>query len=206
MTKAHNLARQQGATLNDLFLAAMSKSIAELYKTSKVNIPCTVDLRKYANDKTGIANMTGSYNFNIKIKENYDFKMVLEKTSKIMKKLKRSKNDIAGPYLLVKKYNSTSLDKFLKLYGGMNTSAFTDYTNLGVIDSKKLTFNGVSLKNAIGFSGLSKAPNFQVAISTFDGETSIVSLFRCGKNEKDKVEMLLDKMLNVINDFANKIA
>lgn len=54
-----------------------------------------------------------------------------------MQKQKRTKNDIAGPLLLVSKYEKSSLEQFLNLYGGMETSASADYTNLGILDDKK---------------------------------------------------------------------
>lgn len=48
----------------------MNREFSQLTKelTRTVNIPCTVDLRKYAEGKAGIANLTGTYNFNIKEK------------------------------------------------------------------------------------------------------------------------------------------
>ena len=74
-----------------------------------------------------------------------------------MQKQKQTKNDIAGPMLLVKKYQNSSLRDFLKLYGGLDTGAFTDYTNLGVLDDERLRFSGATVKNAIGYSGVNKA-------------------------------------------------
>ncbi|MDE6656777.1 MAG: hypothetical protein K2J85_07285, partial [Anaeroplasmataceae bacterium] len=66
MSKVHAKAKKQGATLNDVFLTAYARSIRKLYSKTKINIPCTVDLRKYAKEQTGIANLTGTYNLNVK--------------------------------------------------------------------------------------------------------------------------------------------
>lgn len=198
MSKVHSLAKKQGATLNDVFLTAYARTLGKLYGLKKINIPCTVDLRKYAKGKTGIANLTGTYNFNIKIKDGKSFGKMLTDASSIMQKQKKTKNDIAGPMLLVSKYEKSTLEEFLKLYGGMDTSAFTDYTNLGVLDDKKLVFNGTTLKNAIGYSGLNKAPCFQIAVSTFKGETTITSLIRCSKEEKEKIDLIFDTFVKEI--------
>ncbi|MGN0695668.1 MAG: hypothetical protein ACI4J5_02760, partial [Oscillospiraceae bacterium] len=140
MSRVHSLAKKQGATLNDVFLTAYARTLGKLYGLDKINIPCTVDLRKYAKDKTGIANLTGTYNLNIRLRDGASFGETLSDASALMQKQKRTKNDIAGPMLLVSKYERSTLDQFMKLYGGMETSAFADYTNLGVIDDKKLMF------------------------------------------------------------------
>lgn len=201
MSEVHSLAKKQGATLNDVFLTAYARALGALYSLTKLNIPCTVDLRKYAKRDTGIGNLTGSYNFNIKLKDSEKFTETLAKTSAVMQKQKKTKNDIAGPMLLVSKYEKSSLEDFLKLYGGMNTSSFTDYTNLGVLDDKRLIFNGAVIKNAIGYSGLNKAPCFQIAISSFRGETTVASLVRCSKAEKEKADLIMDAIVREIESF-----
>lgn len=109
----------------------------------------------------------------------------LADASVVIQKQKKTKNDIAGPMLLVLKYEKSTLKEFLKLYGGMETSASSDYTNLGVLDNKKLVFDGANVKYAVGYSGLNKAPCFQIAVSSFKGETTISTLVKCGKEKKE---------------------
>ena len=79
----------------------------------------------------------------------------------------------------------------------MDTSAFTDYTNLGVLDDKRLSFQGTTVKNAVGYSGLNKAPCFQIAVS---------SLFRCGENEKEKADQLMEAIVSELQTFAQQTA
>lgn len=203
MSKVHALAKKQGATLNDVFLTAYARTLGNRYGLKKINIPCTVDLRKYTKGKTGIANLTGTYNLNIKIKDGAGFGETLTDASAAMQKQKKTQNDIAGPMLLVSKYEKSTLEKFLRLYGGMETSASADYTNLGILDDKKLVFDGASVKNAIGYSGLNKAPSFQVAVSSFGGETTMTSLVRCAKGEKEKIDLLFDTMVEEIESFSH---
>lgn len=203
MTVVHKAAKEQGATLNDVFLTAYVRAISRLYNRKKINIPCTVDLRKYAKECTGIANLTGTYALNVKINLNKSFSETLIGVSKKMRKQKQTKNDIAGPMLLVSKYEKSTLEKFLKMYGGMNTSPFTDYTNLGVLDENRLVFNGVRVRNAVGYGGLNNAPYFSVAISSFKGESTISSMFQCGEGEKVKVERLLDAFVEEIAAAKN---
>ena len=83
----------------------------------------------------------------------------------------------------------------------MDTSAFTDYTNLGVLDEKYLHFDGAPIKNAIGYSGLNKAPCFQIAISSFRGVTTIATLVRCSKEGKKKADLLMDTIILEIESF-----
>lgn len=202
MSKVHRSAKNQGATLNDVFLTAYARALGRIYGLKKIHIPCTVDLRKYAKSKTGIANLTGSYNLNLRLEDNATFSAALNDTSTLMQKQKQTKNDIAGPMLLVSKYEKSTLEQFLKLYGGMNTSASADYTNLGVLDEKKLVFDGAKVTNAVGYSGLNKAPSFQIAVSSFRGETTVTSLVRCSETEKQKADRILDALVAEIKSFV----
>lgn len=199
MSNVHASAKKQGATLNDVFLTAYARALSKMLRISKVNIPCTVDLRKYAKDKTGIANLTGTYNLNTKIKPGESFDDTLSRVSEKMQKQKKTYNDIVGPMLLVSKYEKSTLEKFLKLYGNMDTSAFTDYTNLGILDDKRLVFDGVSVKNAVGYSGLNKAPCFQIAVSSFKGETTISCLFQCSEIAKMNADRLMEYVVYEIH-------
>ncbi|MDE6586419.1 MAG: hypothetical protein K2K80_07055 [Clostridia bacterium] len=203
MAKVHAAAKKQGATLNDVFLTAYGRAIGKLYSKNKINIPCTVDLRKYAGGETGIANLTGTYNLNVKLSESKTFAESLTIVTRAMNKQKKSKNDIAGPMLLVSKYEKSPLEKFLKLYGGMNTSAYTDYTNLGKLEESKLKFDGTTVINAVGYSGLNKAPCFQIAVSSFKGETTVSSMFICGESERKKANLLMNAIVEEIKLFAN---
>ena len=63
-------------------------------------------------------------------------------------------------------------------------------------------FDGAPLKNAVGYSGLNKAPCFQIAVSSFKGETTISSLVRCGDEEKKKADMILDAIVGEIEFFS----
>ena len=202
MSRVHDAAKKQGATLNDVFLTAYARALGELYRLKKIHIPCTVDLRKYAKTKTGIANLTGTYNLNLKMKDGAAFGETLADASALMQKQKKTKNDLAGPMLLVSKYEKSTLEQFLKLYGGMDTSASADYTNLGVLDDGKLAFDGTRLINAVGYSGLNKAPSFQIAVSSFRGETTLTSLVRCSQEEKKKADLIFDTMVREIESFS----
>ncbi len=202
MAKVYAAAKKQGATLNDVFLTAYGRAIGKLYAKNKINIPCTVDLRKYADGETGIANLTGTYNLNVKIYESKTFAESLTAVNRAMNKQKQTKNDIAGPALLVSKYEKSPLNKFLSFYGGMNTGAYTDYTNLGKLDESKLKFDGTTVINAIGYSGLNKAPYFQIAVSSFKGETTVSSMFICGESERKKANLLMNAIVDEIQSFT----
>ncbi len=203
MTKVHAAAKKQGATLNDVFLTAYGRAIGKLYSKKKINIPCMVNLRKYASGETGIANLGGTYNLNVKLSQSKTFAESLTVVNRAMNKQKKSKNDIAGPMLLVSKYEKSPLEKFLKLYGGMNTSAYTDYTNLGKLEESKLKFDGTTVINAVGYSGLNKAPCFQIAVSSLKGETTVSSMFVCGESERKKADLLMNAIVEEIKSFAN---
>lgn len=203
MQSVHAAAKRRGATLNDVFLTAYARAAAALCGRERINIPCTVDLRKYAAREAGIANLTGTYALNVKIREKDGFLQTLDAVSKKMRAQKGTKNDIAGPMLLVSKYESLTLERFTGLYGGMNTGALTDYTNLGILDENKLFFKDAAVKNAVAYSGLNKAPCFQLAVSSFKGATTFSSLIFCCDGGQKKAEELLTKIAEEILSFGN---
>lgn len=202
MERTHKKAKAQGATLNDVFMTAFACAISDLYGREKINIPCNVDLRKYAEGNTGVGNLTGTLDLNLKIKKGMSFAECLKDTSRLMNEQKKSGNDIAGPMLLVEKYKKSTLKKFLKTYGGLNTSPFVDYTNLGKLDETRLNFDGAEVVNAVGYSGVQKAPYFQIAISSFKGVTTISSIVFCGESECKKVSALMDAIRSEIENFG----
>ena len=85
----------------------------------------------------------------------------------------------------------------------MNTSAYTDYTNLGKLNESKLKFDGSTVVNAVGYSGLNKAPCFQIAVSSFKGETTVSSLLVCSESESKKADLLMNAIEEEIKSFAN---
>ena len=199
MRRIHDKAKRLGATLNDVFLAAYSRALYAISGQSQWSIPCTSDLRKYATAPVGIGNLTGSYNCNIAIREGEPFEETLAKVSKTMSQLKQTRNDLAGPALLVRKYRRSSLPKFLKLYGNMPTQSFTEYTNTGKIDADRLRFDGCETRNFTLFSCNSYAPNLQLCVSSFRGETTFSSLCVASEKAIGKVNGLYDSMLSCLN-------
>ena len=153
--------------------------------------------------------LTGSYNCNIAIREGEPFEETLTKVSKTMSQLKQTRNDLAGPALLVRKYRRSSLPKFLKLYGNMPTQSFTEYTNTGKIDADRLRFDGCETKNFTLFSCNSYAPNLQLCVSSFRGATTFAhqargayhsSLCVASGDARCRVEGLYDSMLSCLNE------
>lgn len=202
MSAAHTRAKRHAATMNDVLMTAYARAQGKLSGENKINVPCTSDLRKYAKENAGIGNLTGTLNLNVKIKDGESFADTLIKVSRIMRGQKQSGNDIAGPALLVKKYQSSTLEKFLKVYGNINTSPYCDYTNLGVLDEGKLSLGDIRAVNAVGYGGLQKAPYFMLAASTFRGKLTLSSIVMCGESQKTKVERLIDEVVNEICAFA----
>lgn len=204
-SKTMRLARAKtktlGVTLNDLFMASYAAALGRVLGLKKISLPCTVDLRKYNPSEAGVGNFTGCYNINIKVNRD-SFLETLSNVAHNTQGQKNTYNDIAGPMLLVDKYNSSTLDKFMKTYGGMSTSNAIEYTNLGIIDKERLTFAEARPISVVGFSGLNKTPYFQLAVSSFDGETTLSSMTVCNKEEKALIEEVLDAVCSEITAFV----
>ena len=76
----HEKAKQNHATLNDVFMTAYARVIARLENVNKVILPCPADLRKFDHeiDRLTIANLTGMYRrLVIEIKPDNSFDEIL---------------------------------------------------------------------------------------------------------------------------------
>jgi len=60
------------------------------------------------------------------------------------------------------------------------------------------------VKNAVGYSGLIKAPYFQIAVSSFKGETTISSLFQCTEKEREKADRIMNTIISEIQVFVKQ--
>lgn len=190
MASIHQRAKAEGVTLNDVFLTACVKTIYQMTGVSKLELPVTSDLRKHMEGAQGICNLTGNYNLYLRVGDE-PFPQTLHSVSMEMQKLKAGKNDIIGPGLLVERYKNTELSHFISQYEKPGTAPYVNFTNLGILNDERLSLCDNEVIDANIYSVVQRPPYFQIAVSSFRGNTTVSCLVRGGNDTVERVRAFI---------------
>lgn len=194
-------AKHKGASINDMIITAYMREIYRRLGTSDITIPCPVDLRKFKKKKQifGICNLTGLYNCTVRMSDSEAFDETLDKVTEQMNAQKSSTACMKLPMLLNIIYNVVPLRILIKKFSNMRMTPFITYTNLGIIDDRRLYFGNHNIESAYITTAIKKNPYFQLSVSTFkDRCTLSVSLFAAEEDVK-LVNDILDNIKNELN-------
>ncbi len=203
--KIRNICKQHNATVNDILLTAYFRVLSNILNLNgkALNIPIMIDMRRYLKDKnfTSLSNLSSTVIITVVIEPGEDFYQTLSKVSSRMN---------------AKKSNFLGLSTFLKLntlfkllsanlsYGILKKSLKNPnicMTNIGVLDSKKLTFDGSPIVDAFVCGSIKYRPHFQMAVSSF-GEKMTLSVNLYG-DERDRETIL--RFFKLIDDELNAV-
>ena len=193
-------AKSKNVSINDLILTAYTRILKRMSGSDRVIIPCPVDLRKYLkpDKKPGICNLTSNYICDVMIKREDTFEDTLVQVSKQMNQQKSSLNSLKAVILMEFAFHLFSFPLMKKLFSKLFVVALISYTNLGLIDKNKLSFEGTKIKDVSISGALKYVPCFQLAVSTYDGCCTLsCNLYG---TPRDKIEC--EKFLyNVFNEL-----
>ncbi|MGF7012141.1 NRPS condensation-like uncharacterized protein/uncharacterized membrane protein YdjX (TVP38/TMEM64 family) [Lachnospiraceae bacterium PF1-22] len=166
----HNKAKQHGATLNDVFIAAFARVIARLQSIDKVVLPCPADLRRFkpvGNDLT-VANMTGIYKrITIEVGPEDKFSSTLMQTHIEVELQKSRYRCFAGIQPLDFSFHKVPRPILKKAIKAFYRILPVTCTNVGVINDDKLNFKGSTVKSCFMTGAYRQSPDFQLTVSTF---------------------------------------
>lgn len=195
---AKSFAKRYGATVNDLLLAAYLRALHRRLPKQSAAIQCVLDLRKYLPDKskTGLCNLTSNLVCDIGSEIGKTFGETLLKVKKEMDAEKEQVSCLhlimlletvfhILPYPLAKK-------AILKEYRNPPLAM----SNLGIIDSNRLAFDGISMKSAYITGSVKYHPLFQLALSTFRDDVTFSVAFHGTQADREKIE----RFLQIIDD------
>lgn len=172
-------AKQKGVTINDIMLAAYIRTLNKLLKCDGFPIPCAVDLRKYIEGRKaeGICNLVSNIVCYVD-NAGTSFEETLFKVKAAMDAEKESSSPLKAMLLLQTAF------RFLpyKISKTVVTKTFKNppiaMTNIGLIDKKKLFFQGAAIKDAYMNGSIKYKQYFQLAITTFDDVPTLsINLF-----------------------------
>jgi len=198
------------ATINDVVLAAYYRALYKLIQSASGKPMCigvTTDLRRYIppGETSGICNLSGFITSNIGCEIGIGFKDTLIKVRDDMNIKKINWPGLEGiipivalfkmlPYTIVKKvvYN---------IFGGIpepdtpRLAMPPTLTNMGAIDSEKLLFNNIGIKNAYTTGAVNYPPGFQIGLSSFNKSLTF-SILTCDTGDN---VFLTKRLLDLID-------
>ncbi len=209
LTERYNQMRDyckiNNVTINDVMLTAYFRVLSKVLNINgqPFGIPIMIDMRRHLTDKnlTALTNLSSTVIINAAVYQEESFSKTLEK---INYEMKSKKNNYLGLNTFLK------LDFLFKLCKGRLPYKILKHslnnpnicmTNIGIIDSNKLVFQGAPILNVFVCGSIKYRPHFQMAVSSFKNKMTLsVNLF--GSNEDRDT---ISKFFTLIDDELIKI-
>ena len=200
-------ARAEGVTLNDIFMTAFVRVIARLQNATQVVLPCPANLRTMQPmaDCLTVANMTGIYRrVTVETDPKQSFHSTLTQIHLELAIQKSRRRCFSG--VLPLDWAFHKIPRFILRRAIQATYKLlpVSYTNVGVIDHKKLAFNDCQITSCHLTGTYRLPPDFQLTISTFH-EVCTLNCALIGNNSDKKsgqiiLEQVKKELLNWISE------
>ncbi len=201
-------ARQCGATLNDVFLTAYASVISRVKNLDKVVLPSPADLRSVLSvrDEFTVANMTGIYRrVTIEYTPGQRFVDTLAMVHLEMEMQKSRNMCLSGIKLLHCAEKLIPVRKLKKVIRAVYPLPSVSYTNFGVIDEKKLFFQGYEVRNCFLTGSYRLPPDFQISVSTYEENCTLNCTLIGSKTNQRFSEDVLEQVRNEIVEWVSNI-
>jgi NRPS condensation-like uncharacterized protein len=171
--RAHKFTKGMQATLNDLLLTALYRTIFERLgsgASSPYPVMVPVDMRRYlANEKGGIVgNLSSAIYPQLARKPGESFAETLARVKGCMDALKQDQPGLGAALLMnigALRGGRMLRERYQK--AASRGSRFINFTNFGVIDKNLCNFGGLFPEQAYGVGPIQYAPGILIALSTY---------------------------------------
>ncbi len=196
--------KNYSVTINDIVLAAYFRALNQMLDHEQcevLTIPCMVDLRRYLPDRKaeGICNLTSMIACHIGATEGESFRETVSKVSEAMSRRKNGYPGLNGLSLLKLAYKLPFAfsQRILKKH---YANPMIGLTNIGILDSNRLVFGSVPVRDAYVAASVKYTPYFQMGLTTYkDSITFTVSQY-CTESDRETIQRffsLLDQELSI---------
>jgi len=194
-------AKTHNVSVNDVFLAAYIKTLHTLFGWDAISLPCPVDLRKFSNGADiSVCNLTGNYHCEIQTEQMDTFENILARVSLQMRKQKDSNDCLKEPELFHILYHLMPRGLLKKLFFRIAPVPVLSYSNLGMLDEKKLMFKGTDILNAFISTAVKPVPYFQLSISTYKDICTLSCCTMAKGKDRDMIQKLMNEIYrNLLN-------
>jgi NRPS condensation-like uncharacterized protein len=203
---ARRVAKAQGFTVNDLFLATFSLAWSHEFNVRMMTIPCTMDLRRFASPEVpmGITNFSSGCLCFIQISPDDTMKSVMAQFARQMEAYKQKA--LSLPQLVQWNIVSRLLPSrwlgwlFLRVLGSRPITL----SNGGVIDENCVRFGNVSVQSAQVAGAALPSPSLVFGTSTFRDKLTFLLSIRGDEAAKERIQNVLTAMTEELADFASR--
>ena len=178
------------ATINDVMMAAYYRTLYGLFyipRNIALNIPCTVDLRRYLpdNQSGGFCNLSSWIMCDIIPQENETFEDTMVRVDEVMESRKKAFPGLNGLALLALASKILPYPRSKSLIIKGLQYPLVALTNIGIIDKNHLVFSDNVVLDAFMTGSMKYAPYFQMGLSTFaDSITFSLNLNDCNRDRE----------------------
>jgi NRPS condensation-like uncharacterized protein len=185
-------AKQHGATVNDVVLAAYIRSLHRVLGRA-VAIPCTIDLRKYLPGRKakGICNLSSQLICDIGQDIGEGLGGTLTKVKQTMDADKERLGCLNAIVLLEAIFGLLPYTVARGLVSKVFVNPPIHMTNIGIVDKQRLSFDNVEVTGAFMTGSIKYKPYFQVALSSFDDEVTFSTSFYGTQADKERIRQFL---------------
>ncbi len=201
-TQAKAFAKNNHASLNDIFLTAYTRIINMETGINRVILPCPVDLRRFitSSNPPGICNLTSNLICDVTLASGESFMQTLKKVSGEMKSQKSDKSCVKPVMILGAAYRIFSFAHLQKFFAKSFTLPVVSYTNLGIIEKSRLSFEKAEVLDAYLTGAVKYVPYFQISVSSFDGTCTLSCNMYGTEEDRAKIKSLLSSFENEISE------
>lgn len=196
LTTIKKRAKENGATVNDMLLAAYACVLCRSLGWEDILIPCPVDLSKYlrAGTRRGICNLTSNYMCSLHVERGDPFSAILHQAADQMSRQKKSKECLKPLRLLSALFSLLPFRTMEKMFASFFTIPVISFTNFGILDEAQLRFYGVEVTGAFFTGAIKYVPYFQVAASTFQDRMTLSCNLHGTPADRSQIERILQEI------------
>ncbi|HWT73196.1 MAG TPA: WS/DGAT domain-containing protein [Mobilitalea sp.] len=192
-------------TVNDVLLTTYFRVLSDVLdkRGEPLSIPIMIDMRRYLEDKReeALTNLSSTVIISTIVDPGEDFYHTLRKVHAQMENKKERYLGLSTFVKLDSLYKILRRLSYCVLKNSLKNPTIC-MTNIGVIDSKKLKFEGTMVENAYACGSIKYRPHFQIAVTSFsDTITVCLNLYGSRENQENfgKFLSLLEKELYQIS-------
>lgn len=187
-----NFCKIHNVTINDVMLTSYFRVLSRILKINGefFGIPIMIDMRRHLNDKkfNALTNLSSTVIINACVHQGESFSQTLEK---ITNEMKNKKNNYLGLNTFLKLNTLFKLCKGRLPYKILKHSLKNPnicMTNIGIIDSKKLMFQGSPISTAFVCGSIKYRPHFQMAVCSFNNKMTLSVNLYGSQEDQDTIK------------------
>lgn len=178
--QVHQKSNKMAFTINDVLLTAFMKMLAKYNpKADVIPLSCPTDTRQFLKEsqksKLHIGNFTARYTPQPAVKFEESFIDSCKKVHEEMEGLKNQYQFLQSTLILIKNYESKTLEELRKIADKNYHIKDISYTNMSSLKREDYTFLDNTLVDCFTSGAFRQAPMYQICFSTFEGQLNLVA-------------------------------